>query len=359
MLLFGMKPLALKITPTQRKQMEELLRARLIPQGIARRLQSVLLLSKGASLRQTRERTGLNLRHIVKWRERFATGGLDSLVDRPRPGRPKRVSLNKQKAIIGDTLGLRPPGGRTHWTSRLMARHHRVSFDTVQKIWRGAGLKPHRQGTYMASNDPHFSAKAKRVIGLYLQPPQEAAVFCLDEKSAIQALDRVQPLLPLRAGAPERRGFEYMRHGTCSLYAALEVATGKVIGQCRKRHRSLELCEFLSAVIKGRNEKQIHIILDNLSAHKTKAVKEWLRAHPGVHLHYTPTYSSWLNQVEIWFGMITSQCIRRGTFTSVRELIRRIDSYIQNYNQHAIPFTWTYRDVRKRIRVPLFSLSRH
>ena len=240
-----------------------------------------------------------------------------------------------------------------------MARRHRVSFDTVQKIWRAAGLKPHRQGTYLASNDPHFAAKAKQVIALYLQPPQEAAVFCVDEKSAIQALDRVQPLLPLRPGAPERRGFEYVRHGTCSLYAALEVATGRVMGRCRKRHRSLELCEFLSAVIKGRKEKQIHIILDNLSAHKTETVRAWKRAHPEVHLHYTPTYSSWLNQVEIWFGMITSQCIRRGTFTSVRDLIRRIDSYIEDYNQHATPFTWTYRDVRKRIGVSLSSLSAH
>jgi|SRR5712692_2809939 len=354
-----MKHLALKTTPAQKKQMEELLRARLIPQGIARRIQTVLLLSKGSSLRRIRERTGLNLRHIVKWRERFRLGGVDALVDRPRPGRPRRVSLGQQKRILSDTLRMRPPGGRSHWTSRLMARRHRVSFDTVQKIWRAAGLKPHRQGTYMASNDPDFAAKAKQVIGLYLQPPQEAAVFCVDEKSAIQALDRVQPLLPLRPGGPERRGFEYMRHGTCSLYAALEVATGKVIGRCRKRHRSIELCEFLSTVIKGRNEKQIHIILDNLSAHKTKAVRAWLRAHPEVHLHYTPTYSSWLNQVEIWFSMITSQCIRRGTFTSVRDLVRRIDSYIQSYNQHATPLTWTHRQTRKRIYVPLSSLSRH
>ena len=162
--------------------MEELLRANLIPQGIARRIQSVLLLSKGASLRRTRERTGLNLRHIVKWRERFRLGGVDALVDRPRSGRPRRVSLRQQKRIVSDTLHRRPPGGRSHWTSRFMARRHRVSFDTVQKIWRAAGLKPQRQGTYRRSNDPDFSAKAKRVIGLYLQPPQEAAVFCVDGK---------------------------------------------------------------------------------------------------------------------------------------------------------------------------------
>jgi putative transposase len=339
--------------------MEEVLRARLIPNGIARRVKAVLLLSQGASLRSTRATTGLNLRHIVKWRERFTARGLEGLVDQPRPGRPKRLGLTQQKRILRDTLQTKPPGGRSHWTSRLMARRHQVSFDTVQKIWRAAGLKPHRQGTYMASSDPKFAAKAKRVIGLYLQPPQEAAVFCVDEKSAIQALDRVQPLLPLCAGRPERGGFEYAGHGTCSLFAALEVATGKVIGRCCKRHRSLDLCEFLSRVIEGRAEKQIHIILDNLSAHKTKTVEAWLKAHPGVQLHYTPTYSSWLNQVEIWFGMISSQCIRRGTFTSVRDLIRRIDSYIQNYNQHATPFTWTYRDLRKRIRVPLSSLSRH
>lgn len=354
-----MRPSAVQITARQRKQLEEVLRARLVPNGIARRVKAILLLSEGASLRSTRVVTGLNLRHIVKWRERFAAEGLEGLVDQPRPGRPKRLSVTRQERILRDTVRAKPPGGRSHWTSRLMARRHGVSFDTVQKIWRAAGLKPQRQGTYMASTDPHFAAKAKQVIALYLQPPQEAAVFCVDEKSAIQALDRVQPLLPLRAGEPARRGFEYVRHGTCSLYAALEVATGKVIGRCRQRHRSLELCEFLSRVIQGRPEKQIHIILDNLSAHKTKTVQAWLEAHPGVQLHYTPTYSSWLNQVEIWFGMISSQCIRRGTFTSVRDLTRRIDSYIQSYNQHATPFTWTYRDVRKRIRVSPFSLSRH
>ncbi len=349
----------MQITAGQRKQLEELLRARLIPNGIARRVKAVLLLSAGASLRSTRTATGLQLRHLVKWRERFALHGLEGLADQPRPGRPKRLSVTRQERMLRDTVRAKPPGGRSHWTSRVLARRHRVSYDTVQKIWRAAGLKPHRQGTYMASNDPQFAAKAKRVIGLYLQPPQEAAVFCVDEKSAIQALDRVQPLLPLRTGAPARRGFEYVRHGTCSLYAALEVATGKVTGRCRQRHRSLELCEFLSTVVEGRPEKQIHIILDNLSAHKTELVQTWLKAHPAVRLHYTPTYSSWLNQVELWFGMITSQCIRRGTFTSVRDLTRRIDSYILNYNRNPIPFTWTYRDVRKRIRVPLSSLSAH
>ena len=339
--------------------MEELLRARLIPHGIARRVQAMLLLSEGASLRRARAATGLNLRHIVKWRERFVAAGVEGLADQARPGRPKRLSVARQERILRDTVRTKPPGGRSHWTSRVLARRHGVSFDTVQKIWRAAGLKPQRQGTYMASTDPQFAAKAKQVIGLYLQPPHEAAVFCVDEKSAIQALDRVQPLLPLRPGTPARRGFEYVRHGTCSLYAALEVATGRVTGRCRQRHRSLELCQFLSTVVEGRPEKEIHIILDNLSAHKTETVQAWLKAHPAVHLHYTPTYSSWLNQVEIWFGMITSQCIRRGTFTSVRDLTRRIDSYIQDYNRHALPFTWTYRDVRKRIRVPLSSLSAH
>ena len=354
-----MKQAAVAITSKQRKQMEELLRARLLPQGIARRLRAVLLLAQGSSLRKTRQDTGLNLRHIVKWRERFQSQGLEGLVDQPRSGRPRRIGAALQARIIRESVQVKAPAGRSHWSSRLMARRHGVSFDSVQKIWRGAGLKPHRQGTYMASNDPHFAQKAKQVIGLYLRPPQEAAVFCVDEKSAIQALDRVQPLLALRAGGVERRGFEYVRHGTCSLYAALEVATGKVMGRCRKRHRSQELCQFLSSVIAGRSEKQIHIILDNLSAHKTKTVQAWLKAHPGVHLHYTPTYSSWLNQVEIWFGMITSQCIRRGSFRSVRDLIQRIDTYIKGYNQNATPFTWTYRDTRKRIRVPLSSLSAH
>ena len=203
--MVGMKKSSSKVhlRATQKRQMKELLRARLLPHGIARRLRALLLLDEGASLRTTRAQTGLNLRHIVKWRERFAQSGVEGLVDRPRSGRPPRLSAARRGRIIRDAIELKPPKGRSHWTSRLMARRHGVSFDTVQKTWRAIGLKPHRQETYMASNDPHFAAKAKRVIGLYLQPPQEAAVFCVDEKSAIQALDRVQPLLPLRAGAAE------------------------------------------------------------------------------------------------------------------------------------------------------------
>jgi transposase len=341
--------------------MEELLRSRLIPQGIARRIQSVLLLSKGSSLRRIRECTGLNLRHIVKWRERFRLGGVDALVDRPRPGRPRRVSLGQQKRILSDTLRMRPPGGRSHWSSRLMARRHRVSFDTVQKIWRAAGLKPHRQGTYMASNDPDFAAKAKQVIGLYLQPPQEAAVFCVDEKSAIQALDRLDPVLPLSPGRAERHGFEYYRHGTLSLYAALNTKTGQVLGQTAFRHTSAEFVAFLEQIVASLPEGQpIHIIADNLSAHHTSRVWEFLERNRNVRIHYTPTYSSWFNQVEIWFSKIQRDIIARGIFRSVKDLANKLMTYIRRYNKKAKPFKWTYRSAERRINpVSVFNATPH
>jgi len=245
----------------------------------------------------------------------------------------------------------RPADGSTHWTCRKMAAALGLSKSTVQRIWRQARMKPHRLDRYMASNDPQFEEKVADIIALYTKPPQHAAVFCVDEKSAIQALDRLDPVLPMSPGRAERHGFEYYRHGTLSLYAALEVRTGKVVGKTAPRHTSAEFINFLGEVVASAKwAREIHIILDNLSAHKTKAVTEFLEANPKVRFHFTPTYSSWLNQVEIWFSKIERDVIARGVFTSVADLARKLRKYIRAYGKSAKPFRWTYTDTSRRIR---------
>ena len=246
----------------------------------------------------------------------------------------------------------KPKDGSTHWSVRKLARELNLSKDTVHRIWRAAGVKPHRLERYMASDDPDFEAKAADIIGLYLNPPQHAAVFCVDEKSAIQALDRLDPVLPLSPGRIERHGFEYYRHGTLSLYAALDVKSGKVHGKTAARHTSEEFVDFLDQVVSLCSpEQEIHIIVDNLSAHKTKKVTEFLESHAGVKLHFTPTYSSWLNQVEIWFARIEREVISRGVFTSVKDLARKLMRYIREYSTTAKPFQWKYSDVKRRIKL--------
>jgi transposase len=245
----------------------------------------------------------------------------------------------------------KPPDGSTHWSCRKLAKHLGIGKDAVQRIWRKAGLKPHRLTRYMASDDPDFERKAADIIGLYLHPPQHAAVFCVDEKSAIQALDRLDPVLPMSPGRAERHGFEYYRHGTLSLYAALDVRTGKVHGKTAARHTSDEFVGFLHHLLGlGKPKREIHIILDNLSAHKTQQIEAFLDEHPNVQFHFTPTYSSWLNQVEIWFARIEREVIARGVFTSVRDLARKLMRYIQAYSKTARPFHWKYSDVRRRLK---------
>jgi transposase len=245
----------------------------------------------------------------------------------------------------------KPEDGSTHWSCRKMAAALGTSKSTVQRIWAQARVKPHRLERYMASNDPDFEKKAADIIGLYMNPPQHAAVFCVDEKTAIQALERQDPVLPLSPGRAERHGFEYYRHGTLSLYAALDVKTGKVEGKTARRHTSAEFIRFLTELTgKAKWAREIHIVLDNLSAHKTEAVEEFLAAHPKVRFHFTPTYSSWLNQIEVWFGKIQRDVIARGVFTSVGDLARKLRKYIQAYAKSAKPFRWTYTDPARRIR---------
>jgi transposase len=350
------QPLRLKVQ--ERESLRAVMRSTRSPAGWARRAQVLLLLAEGLSVRKVEARTGMSLRRIVYWKRRWQQQGLDGLLDAARPGRPKKLTAEKEAAILAATQS--PPARPiSHWSSRRLASRVGVSHVTVMRVWHKAGLQPHRLQRYMASPDPDFERKAKDILGLYLNPPEKAAVFCVDEKTAIQALDRTQPALPLRAGEPERHSVEYVRHGTVSLLAALEVRTGKVQSRCVQRHTSAEFVRFLDEAVVGRRRKQMHLILDNLSAHKTAAVRAWLERHPQVQFHFTPTYSSWLNQVEIWLGMITRDCIRRGIFRSVPDLVTQILSYVRLYNRNAQPFRWTYRNPKRRIHVSPISVTQH
>jgi transposase len=263
---------------------------------------------------------------------------------------PRRAARSSKHGSLDGTLHRKPSGGATQWSTRGLARELGTTQTHVAQVWRKAGLQPHRLRRYLASNDPDFEAKAADVIGLYLNQPVNAAVFSVDEKSAIQALDRLDPVLPLSPGRAERHGFEYYRHGTLSLYAALDVRTGQVVGKTSARHTSAEFVAFLADVVATQSaDKEIHIIVDNLSAHKTKRVVAFLAEHPKVTVHYTPTYSSWLNQVEIWFSKIQRDLIARGIFESRNDLKRKIMRYIRSHNINAKPFKWTYRNAAHRI----------
>ena len=350
------KPLHLQAR--ERASLEAVVRSTRSPAGWTRRAQVLLLLDQGVPVRGVQTQTGMSPRRIGYWKKRWQQQGMEGLLDAPRPGRPKKLTAEKEAAILAATQSS-PPRPITHWSSRRLARRVGVSHVTVMRVWHKAGLQPHRLKRYMASPDPDFEAKAKEILGLYLNPPEKAMVFCVDEKTAIQALDRTQPALPLRAGQPERHSVEYVRHGTVSLLAALEVQTGKVQSRCVARHTSEEFVRFLDEAVVGQRRKQIHLILDNLSAHKTAAVRAWLERHPQVQFHFTPTYSSWLNQVEIWLGMITRDCIRRGIFRSLPDLVSKLMAYVRLYNRQAQPFRWTYRNPRRRIHVSPISVTQH
>jgi transposase len=348
----------LRLQPKERTSLQAVLRSNRWPAGWARRARVLLLLHQGWSVRRIQSETGMSARLIVMWKKRWQQRGLEGLLDEPRSGRPRKVTPEKEAAILAATES--PPAKPlTQWSSRRLARRMGVSHVTVTRVWRKAGLQPHRLKRYQASPDPDFETKAKEILGLYLNPPEKAVVVCVDEKTAIQALDRTQPALPLRSGKPERHSVEYIRHGTVSLLAALEVHSGKVQTRCVERHTSEEFIRFLDQTLSAQRGKKVHVILDNLSVHKTAAVRGWVERHPHVQLHFTPTYSSWLNQVEIWLGLITRDCIRRGIFHSVPDLVSKIMSYVRLYNRTAQPFRWTCRNPRKRIRVSLTSVTRH
>src|ERR1051326_4111326 len=325
--------------------------SRSLPAGEVIRARMILMLAEGRSYADIQERPQTTAPTISRWKKRFLSERINGLIQLRHPGQKPTVITPKFQARVLEATRRKPKDGSTHWSVRKLARELKISKDAVHRVWRAAGVKPHRLERYMVSDDPDFETKAADIIGLYLNPPQHAAVFCVDEKSAIQALDRLDPVLPLSPGRIERHGFEYYRHGTLSLYAALDVKTGKVHGKTAARHTSQEFVAFLGDVLaQCRPRQEVHIILDNLSAHKTKKVAEFLECHPQVKLHYTPTYSSWLNQVEIWFARIEREVIARGVFTSVKDLARKLMHYIRAYSKTAHPFHWKYSDVKKRIK---------
>jgi len=341
----------LKLTAEQKQELQRWAQSRTLPAGDVFRARMLLALAEGITYREIARSMKTSTPTVARWKMRFEREGMAGLQGRHRGSKPRAATPAVQARVIR-RVQHKPGDGSTHWSCRKLANELGLSKSTVQRILVQAQLQPHRWEGYLASDDPDFEAKAADIIGLYLDPPQHAAVFCVDEKTAIQALDRLDPVLPLSPGRAERHGFEYYRHGTLSLYAALDVKTGKVEGKTAKRHTSTEFIAFLNQLLsKACWAKHIHIVLDNLSAHKTQAVEEFLAQHPKVHFHFTPTYSSWLNQVELWFAKIQRDVIRRGVFTSVADLARKLRKYIAAYAQSARPFRWTYTDPRKRIHI--------
>lgn len=315
----------------------------------ARRARLILLLAEGHTWDEVCERIECSRGFVASWSRRFAEQRIAGLYSRHR-GQRAAVLTPKLEARILEATRRAPSDGSTHWSTRKLAKHLGLSHMMIARVWRKHGLRPHRLERYMASNDPDFETKAADIIGLYLNPPQHAAVFCVDEKTAIQALDRKDPVLPLSPGRLERHGFEYYRHGTLSLYAAFNTKTGEVLGKAADRHTSAEFVAFLSDIVANQPRgKEIHVIADNLSAHKTKRVSEFLQTHPNVQMHFTPTYSSWLNQVELWFAKIERDVISREVFTSVNDLRRKLMRYIRHYNKAPRTVKWKYADPRRHI----------
>ncbi len=336
-----------------RRVLASMLRSTTVPAGLVRRARVILALADGESYDAIAKTHGVTDAFVARWKRRFVEGGLIALGDLPRSGRPDRLDPRVEAKILARTRE-KPPSPFTHWSARRMAKATGVSHMTVARVWKRAGLKPHRLERYMTSDDPDFERKAADVIGLYLDPPTNAVVFSVDEKSAIQALDRLDPVLPLSPGRAERHGFEYKRNGTLSLYAALDIRTGHVEGMTADRHTSAEFLRFLNRLIVTQpRHKEIHIIVDNLSAHKTKAVGAWLAENPRVTIHYTPTYSSWLNQVELWFSKIERDMIARGIFKSTTDLRRKLMHYIRQHNKTCQPIKWSYSNPKNRIRASI------
>jgi transposase len=349
----------LVLSDQERAELTVNARSRSLPASDVQRARVILLLAEGNSYRVVADKLGCSQTTVGLWRRRFLEEGLEGLYGRHHGSRKSSESQRLEAKILALTQK-KPADGSTHWSTRKLAQVLGVSHMRVARVWSRAGLKPHRLDRYVASNDPDFETKAADVIGLYVNPPQHAAIFSVDEKSAIQALDRTLPALPLSPGRAERHGFEYIRRGTLSLYAALDTRTGQVIGKTVLSHTSQEFVAFLGAVVASRpRQEEIHIIADNLSAHKTTRVKEFLHLHPNVKLHFTPTYSSWLNQVELWLSKIERDVIARGIFTSTDDLSRKLLRYIREYNKTARPIKWKYTDVSRRIRAPHSTVSVH
>jgi putative transposase len=341
-IMTGGRPLApLHVTDNAREQLKIMANSRTLPYALVRRAQIILMSADGLNNKTIAEKVGLSGRMVGIWRQRFIDQGLMGLYDEPKPGGPRSISDEQVARLIQQTLELKPPNA-THWSCRSIAKQTNISKSTVQRIWSTFGIQPHRQKHFTLSTDPFFVEKVRDIVGLYLNPPDKAMVLCVDEKSQIQALDRSQPVLPMGLGYLQGITHQYQRHGTLTLFAALDLATGEVIAQCKKRHRHQEFLQFLNYIEANVPKAlDIHLVVDNYATHKHRKVKNWLAARPRYHVHYTPTYSSWLNQVEIWFNIITQKAIRRGSFRSVKQLIEKIDQFVKNYNSKSNPFTWT------------------
>ncbi len=325
----------------QIRELERIERARSTPQKVALRARIVLRGIQGDSNHQIAEEFEVPRPTVILWRQRFADHGVDGILsDATRPGRRPKISAAKVAAVVEATLNTKPKGA-THWSTREMARTHRLSQSTVARIWQAHGLKPHLVERFKLSEDPEFEAKLRDIVGLYLNPPHKALVLCVDEKTQIQALDRTRPILPLRPGLAERQTHDYRRNATTDLFAALNVLTGRVIGRCYPRHTAAEFISFLKVIDRQTpNQLTLHLIVDNASTHDTPDVRDWRQAHPRFVFHFTPTSGSWLNLVERFFAQITTKQIRRGTFRNVAELTHAIREHIQVHNKHPKPFTW-------------------
>ena len=339
------------LTIEQRVELDAVMRKRHGNAALSRRARCVVLWADGERRVDIREKLACNDAFVTKWTTSFGAQGLAGLVS-SHPGRAPKVPTAKLEArVLNRTLKHLPRDGSTHWSSRKLANElGDVSFSAVQRIWRKHGVRPHRLDTHMVSNDPDFEIKAADVIGLYLDPPAHAAVFCVDEKTAIQALDRKDRMLPLSPGRAQSHGFEYKRNGTLSLFAALNTSTGEVLGKTAARHTSEQFVGFLEEIVATQSaRREIHVICDNVSSHKTPLVQAFLAKNRRVHMHYTPTYSSWLNQVENWFARIQRDVITRGIFSSIKDLDKKLMRYIRQYNKNPKPLKWKFADPTRRI----------
>lgn len=337
----GPVPTAIVLTAAEREELERWQRRHTTARALAQRARAILLLADGETAVAAAEKLGATRESVGRWRKRFAASRCDGLLDEQRPGRPRTISDAKVEEVIRKTLETKPRGA-THWSTRDMARECGLSQSRISRIWRAFSLQPHRQETFKLSEDPLFIEKVRDIVGLYLAPPERAVVLCVDEKSQIQALNRTQPLLPMRPGLPERRTHDYERHGTSTLYAALDVATGRVTGRCFQRQRAREFRLFLDDLDRSvPKDLDVHLVIDNASSHKTPAIRRWLARRPRFHVHFTPTSSSWINQVERFFAEITRRQIRRGTHTSTRALERAIREYLAIHNEAPKPYRWT------------------
>lgn len=337
----GRPKIPITLCAEDQSQLIAIANSRSLPHALVTRAKIVLMAAEGQTNHAIAQKVSLSQQMVCKWRQRFIKQGLAGLHDELRSGRPRSISDDEVAEIVHKTLKSTPPNA-THWTIRSLEKETELSRPTIHRIWKAFGIQPHRQEHFKLSTDPFFVEKVRDIVGLYLNPPDKAVVLCVDEKSQIQALDRTQLILPMGLGYVEGVTHDYVRHGTTTLFAALNVSTGHVLASCKHRHRHQEFLGFLKTVdVNVPGDLDVHLIVDNYVTHKHPKIKRWLAARPRYHIHYTPTYASWLNQVEIWFNIITQKAIRRGTFKSVKELVAKINHFVQQYNSTTRPFVWT------------------